>query len=135
MPTFGSVWVEAVCLVPNDTSFSIVAWMRFGSICLISARRSGSKFPVLRAELGVTVAALAEPALMTMGAVIAVAAEADRNVRRLGPFEPGTRLVSIPLHQRPICPKVKPFRKFIVVIRQVSPAAPRDGYLTWPSGP
>src|SRR5215471_8482764 len=87
MPRAGSVWLEAVCLVPNVVSFSIVAWMRLGSICPISARRAGSKFPVLRAELGVTVAALADPARTTMGAVIAVAAEADRNARRLGrPF-------------------------------------------------
>src|SRR5215469_15139275 len=98
MPRFGSVWLEAVCLVPNVTSFSIVAWMRFGSICLISARRFGSKMPVWVAGPGVTVAALADPARMTMGAAIAVAAEADRNARRLGPFEPGTSLFSITLH-------------------------------------
>ncbi len=47
IPRTGSVWLDAVCLVPNETSVSIVAWIRFGSICLISARRSGSKFPVL----------------------------------------------------------------------------------------
>src|SRR5215472_12972823 len=107
MPTFGSFWVEAVCLVPNVTSFSIVAWMRFGSICLIRFRRSGSKFPVLLAGPGVTVAALADPARITMGAVIAVTAEADRNARRLGLFEPGTSLFSITLHPRLIWPKVK----------------------------
>jgi hypothetical protein len=87
--------------------------MRFGSICLISARRSGSKFPVLWAEPGVTVAALADPARMTMGAVIAVAAEADRNARRLGrPFEPETSLFSMPQNQGRIWPEVKPLRLF-----------------------
>src|SRR5262249_53335975 len=117
MPRFGSVWLEAVCLVPNVTSFSIVAWMRFGSICLISARRSGSKFPVLPAELGVTVAALADPARMTMGAVIAVAAEGDRTGGGFGrPFEPETSLFSMPQNQGRIWPEVKPLRLFALNI-------------------
>src|SRR5215468_8685784 len=117
MPRFGSVWLEAVCLVPNETSVSIVDWMRLGSICPIRARRSGSKFPVLSAELGVTVAALADPARMTMGAVIAVAAEADRNARRLGrPFEPETSLFSMPQNQGRIWPEVKPLRLFALNI-------------------
>ena len=42
MPRFGSVWLEAVCRVPNWVSRRIVAWIRSGSICRIKARRSGS---------------------------------------------------------------------------------------------
>ena len=42
MPRFGSVWLDAVCLVPNETSCSMVAWMRFGSIWLSRASRPGS---------------------------------------------------------------------------------------------
>src|SRR6516225_8895856 len=107
MPRAGSVWLDCVCLVPKETSCWMVAWIRLGSICLIRARRSESKFPVLWMGCGVTVAALADPARITMGAVIAVTAEADRNARRLGLFEPGTSLFSITLHPRPIWPKVK----------------------------
>ena len=38
MPRVGSVWVESVCRVPNETSLVIVAFMRFGSICAAEGR-------------------------------------------------------------------------------------------------
>src|SRR5215831_16271058 len=90
MPRAGSVWLDAVCLVPNETSFSIVAWIRPGSICANSARRAGSKFPVLLAGPALAEAALAGAITETRGAAAAAAAEAERNARRLGPFEPDT---------------------------------------------
>src|SRR5215472_2289080 len=90
MPRTGSVWLDAVCLVPNETSFSMVAWIWLGSIWLIRVRRAGSKFPVLWAAPRPAGAARAGPACTTMGAATAVTAEAERNARRLGPFEPDT---------------------------------------------
>jgi hypothetical protein len=91
MPRTGSVWLDAVCLVPNETSFSMVAWIRLGSICLIRARRAGSKFPVFVAEPTLAEAALAGAITETRGAAAtAVTAEAEMNARRLGPFEPDT---------------------------------------------
>ena len=90
MPRFGSVWLDSVFLVPNETSFSMVAWIRWGSIWLISARRAGSKSPVSLAEPTLAEAALAGATTETRGTAAAVTAEAERNARRLGPFEPGT---------------------------------------------
>ena len=31
IPLIGSVWFERVCLVPNETSLDMIAWMRSGS--------------------------------------------------------------------------------------------------------
>src|SRR5215469_11552579 len=91
IPRLGSVWLDSVFLVPNETSFSMVAWIRLGSIWLISARRAGSKFPVVLAEPTLAEAALAGAITETTGAAAtAVTADAERNVRRLGPFEPDT---------------------------------------------
>src|SRR5262249_16889124 len=41
MPRFGSVWLEAVCRVPNETSLRIVARIRSGLIGRGRARRAG----------------------------------------------------------------------------------------------
>ena len=90
MPRTGSVWLDAVCLVPNWVSRRMVAWIRSGSICLIRARKAGSNFPVFWAGRGPAGAALAGAACATMGTATAVTAAAERNVRRLGPFGPDT---------------------------------------------
>ena len=90
MPRAGSVWLDAVCLVPNETSVWMVAWMRLGSIWLIRARRAGSNFPVFMAGPTLAEAALAGAITETRGAAAAVTAEAERNARRLGPFGPDT---------------------------------------------
>jgi len=90
MPRTESVWLDAVCLVPNWVSRSIVAWMRLGSIRLIRARRSGSKLPVFVAGPTLAEAALAGAITETRGAAAAVTADAARNARRLGPFGPDT---------------------------------------------
>ena len=91
MPRFGSVWLEAVCRVPNETSFVIVAWIRSGSICRRRSRRAGSA-----ADLGslAPVAACAEPEMR--GTVAAATADADRNTRRVVPARAGTALFSMP---------------------------------------
>jgi len=68
----------------------MVAWIRLGSICLIRARRSGSKFPVLLAGPALAEAALAGAITETRGAAAAVTAVAERNARRLGLFGPDT---------------------------------------------
>jgi hypothetical protein len=68
----------------------MVAWIRFGSIRLIRARRSGSKFPVFVAGPTLAEAALVGAITETNGAAAAVTAEAERNARRLGPFGPNT---------------------------------------------
>src|SRR5690349_19184535 len=68
MPRTGSVWLDAVCLVPNETSFWMVAWIRLGSICANSARRLGSKFPVFPvAEVRPAGAARAGTVFLIMG--------------------------------------------------------------------
>src|SRR5215475_1191075 len=96
MPRLGSVWLEAVCLVPNPASFVMMAWIRCGSIWAIAARSSflswmwcGSEEPLW------VVAASAEAAPETIGAAAAVAADADRNTRLLGPLRPETSLFSM----------------------------------------
>lgn len=85
----GSVWLDALWRVPKATSRSMVARILSGSICRSSARRAGSNAgagtgPADVAPLA-AVAPLAEPALVTMGATTAVAAVADRNLRRVEP--------------------------------------------------
>src|SRR5215472_2024136 len=90
MPLTGSVWLDCVCLVPNEISFSMVAWIRPGSIWPIRARRAGSKFPVFPAGPALAEAALAGATTETRGAAAAVTPAAERNARRLGPFEPDT---------------------------------------------
>jgi hypothetical protein len=42
MPRFGSVWLEAVCRVPNAARVVMFVLIRAGSICLSISRRSGS---------------------------------------------------------------------------------------------
>src|SRR4029077_6011876 len=84
MPRAGSLWLDNVCRVPNETSFSMVAWIRFGSIWLISFRNAGSGGGVTFAEL--VTAARAEPVRRGMvAAVAAVAADAERKARRVAP--------------------------------------------------
>jgi len=77
MPRTGSVWLDAVCLVPNWTSRRIVALIRSGSISRSNARspESGS----CRMAEG-AVPASAVP--LNRGAATAVTAEADRKARR-----------------------------------------------------
>src|SRR5215472_10896485 len=84
MPRTGSVWLDAVCRVPNCVSRSIVAWIRSGSTWRSSARRAGSGS--CRASAGL---ALARVVLVRMGAATAVTAEADRNARRVVPLRGG----------------------------------------------
>src|SRR5215469_5821233 len=104
MPMFGSVCMDCVCLVTNPTRRWMVASMRLGSIWLIRVRRAGSKCPVLAgkpvpADAAAAVladAAAAGPASDAIGAATAVAAEAERKTRRLGPFEPDKESVSMP---------------------------------------
>src|ERR1700748_3309485 len=91
MPRFGSVWLDAVCRVPNETSFSTVALIRSGSTSRSIARRPGSG--AWRLSAG-SVSARAVP--LSRGAATAVTAEADRNARRVEPARPGTSLFSIP---------------------------------------
>ena len=96
MPRTGSVWLDAVCRVPNWISRSTVAWMRPGSTSPAgpAGRRRAGRW--VRAEPGRAVAAPAGTPRVTMGAVTAVTAVADRNERRLGPLAPGTKLLSMP---------------------------------------
>src|SRR6185437_5255173 len=71
--------------------------MRFGSIWLNRASRAGSGPRRWgRPEWVPSDAALAAVACETRGTVAAATAEADRNRRRLGPFEPGTSVLSMP---------------------------------------
>src|SRR5215469_17549638 len=109
MPRTGSVWLDSVLRVPNETSFSIMAWIRFGSIWLIRARRAGSKFPVLAAGPTLAEAVLAGATTETIGtaATAVAAAEAERKVRRLGPKRPATSLLSMPPNQPRFDLKVK----------------------------
>src|SRR5206468_5342538 len=91
MPRTGSVWLDAVCRVPNETSFRIVALIRSGSISRSIARRAGSG--AWRLSAG-AVSARAVP--LRRGAATAVTAEADRNARRVEPLRLRTSLFSIP---------------------------------------
>ena len=83
MPRTGSVWLDAVCLVPNWVSRWIVAWIRSGSIWrsrhagMVGPRRWGNGTGADRCGTG-------RGARVTRGAVTAVAAEADRNGGGLG---------------------------------------------------
>src|SRR5215469_5244490 len=78
------------CICPNTQSVAAPI-PRLGSVWLDSARRAGSKFPVVLAEPTLAEAALAGAITETTGAAAtAVTADAERNVRRLGPFEPDT---------------------------------------------
>src|SRR5215472_2905947 len=96
MPRAGSVWLDAVCLVPNETSVWMVALMRLGSICLNRASRAGSGARRWgRPDEVPPDAALAAVACETMGTAAAATAEADRNRRRLGPFEPEASVLSM----------------------------------------
>src|ERR1700750_51389 len=79
MPRTGSVWLDAVCLVPNWVSCWMVAWIRRGSICLLRARRDGQEFPAFLAGPRPPGAEGAGPACETMGTATAVTAEAERN--------------------------------------------------------
>jgi hypothetical protein len=83
MPRTGSVWLDAVCRVPNPTSFRIVALIRSGSISRSIARSPGSG--AWRLSAG-SVSARAVP--LRKGAATAVTAEADRNTRRVEPTRP-----------------------------------------------
>jgi len=83
-------------------------------MCLIRARRAGSKFPVFWAEPRPAGAARAGAACTTMGAATAVTAEADRNARRLGAFRPDTWSVSMPLTQDRTLELVKPLRPLAI---------------------
>src|SRR6202042_2927289 len=95
MPRTGSVWLEAVCLVPNWVNRKMVAWIRRGSTSRSMARRSLSGCRRGSAEPAPAVAASAGTERARMGAATAVTAEADRNVRRVGRRVPGTALFSI----------------------------------------
>src|SRR5690349_7029857 len=91
MPRTGSVWLDRVCLVPNWTSRWIVASIRRGSIRRISWRSAGSKWTWSRAgpcPAGEPYAGAADRAIGAAMAAVAVAAEAERNARRLGPAAP-----------------------------------------------
>src|SRR5437016_12613699 len=127
MPRFGSVWLEAVCLVPNWTSCWMVAWMRLGSIWRSTDNRPGSGPGRWgRCEPVPSVAAPAEVECETSGTAAAATAEADRNRRRLGPFEPETSLFSMPLNQERIKPPVKLLRSLTGVRRRLA-SVRRDG--------
>src|SRR5690348_9636825 len=91
MPRFGSSWLDAVCRVPKLTSFRIVALIRSGSISRSIARRAGSG--AWRLSAG-SVSARAVP--LSRGTATAVAAEAERNARRVAPPRPRTSLFSMP---------------------------------------
>src|ERR1700760_681550 len=102
MPRFGSVWLDAVCLVPNPASVVMMLWIRCGSISLSIFRRSGSKDCAEPAEellakalpAAWLTAAWAVAVLATRGAATAVTADADRKARRLGLLLLGTSLLS-----------------------------------------
>src|SRR5712691_6419941 len=82
MPRAGSVWLDAVCLVPNWTSRRIVALIRAGSTSRSRARSPGSGTCPMASS---PVLASADPASavpVIRGAATAVTAEADRNARR-----------------------------------------------------
>src|SRR5215469_7578740 len=104
MPRFGSVWLDAVCRVPKPASVVMMLLIRCGSISLSAFRRSGSKSCAARAEVPLAkvlaearlTAALAVAVPATRGAATAVAADADRKVRRLGLLLRGTPLFSMP---------------------------------------
>src|SRR5712691_319084 len=98
MPRFGSVWLDAVCLVPNAARVVMIVLIRLGSISASAARSSflswmwcGSEEPLCMD------AALAEAAPETIGvaAARAVTADADRITRLLGPLRPETSLFSM----------------------------------------
>ena len=94
IPRTGSVWLEEVCRVPNWTSRAMVASILAGSIWLSSRRRSASG-----SDLG-SEAALAGVAALSSGTATvvaaAVAAETDRNVRRVAPVRPEALFSSMP---------------------------------------
>src|SRR5215831_4856362 len=98
MPRAGSVWLDAVCRVPKETSFWMVAWMRAGSIWWIRCRKSGSGFWL---RLAVVVAAARALPVRRKGTAAAVTADADRNARRVEPEPPADCWVAmINNHQR-----------------------------------
>ena len=137
MPRFGSVWLDAVCLVPNPASVVMIAWIRAGSISLSTFRRSGSNpWPRWRRPQPVA-AALAAVAWATRGAATAVAAEAARNARRLGRFRSGMSWFSMPPNQALIHFQVKKCFLFGVMFREDELFRGRGRYYlfgAWPGG-
>ena len=96
MPRTGSVWLDAVCLVPNWVSRRMVAWIRSGSICSDQSPQSRVEFPVFWARpTGIGRCGAGRRGAASMGAAAAVTAEADRNARRVEPLGPKTCLFSI----------------------------------------
>src|SRR5262245_10118185 len=96
MPRFGSSWLDKVCRVPNSVRRWMVAVIRLASIRCNSIRRAGSKLAGLPSRLRPADAAKAGAACETMGAAMAVTAEAERKARRLRPFGPAKELSSMP---------------------------------------
>src|ERR1700722_13506496 len=97
IPRFGAVWLEAVCRVPKAARVVMMVLIRAGSISLSALRRSGSIRGELRTAVAAeVVAACAVATWATRGAVTAVAADAERNRRRLGLLRAGTALFSMP---------------------------------------
>ena len=82
IPRTGSVWLDAVCRVPNWTSRCMVASIRPGSTWRSRARRSSSGCCFVSPGLA---AAMAVP--LMKGTAAAVTAEADRNARRVVPAD------------------------------------------------
>src|SRR5215469_3811846 len=104
IPRTGSVWLEAVCLVPNETSFSTVASMRLGSTWLSREISAGSGFS---GAMGGEAAAVELARKGTAAAADAAdKAEADRNVRRVVSARLAEFLASMALNQRRPPPRV-----------------------------
>src|SRR5579863_10040568 len=129
IPRTGSVWLDAVCRVPNWTSRKIVAWMRAGSTCASRANNpsSGGCGKSAGPE-----AARAAPE--SRGTATALAAEADRNFRRVAPALLGS-LLGMPPTQRydyPGVNRVHPFATSARISASVScrrRGAPRPSWV------
>jgi hypothetical protein len=88
MPRCGSVWLDAVCLVPNRTNCWMVALIRLGSTRCSSCHRAGSTLGASSAKpspAGAAYAGEADEAIGAATAAAAVTAVAEMNARRLGP--------------------------------------------------
>src|SRR5204862_402437 len=89
MPRAGSSWLDSVCLVPNCTSRFTVAWMRAGSICWSRSRRFRSGCCGVAGCPGPGARSAADAGWPVSGAATttAVAADAERKTRRVGPYD------------------------------------------------
>src|SRR3954468_11127411 len=125
MPWFGSVWLESVCRVRNDTRRSTVARTRAGSISRRIARSSGSGscrrtgWPGQRVPgtSGRASAASAVPAgrPASIAPAAVTATEPERRVRRLGVSDPLPEPCSVSCP--PMSPVLRPAARIVEIAK------------------